>query len=305
MKHSLSAAALAPVLLLYVGVLTGLNAPLGKLGAEAGIHPLVWAAIVSSGAALLLAPWLALQGRLALPRGTAVRYVVIAGLITFVGANLVLFVALPRLGAGQMGLMFALSPVFTLALATLAGLKRPGSLGLLGIFIGMAGAILVALARMGEGAELGLWSLFGLAMPLLLAVGNVYRTLDWPEGADPGVLAMWSHGMALVVFLALILGFGVTVLPVVSASPLVVGAQLIVSAITFPAFFLLQRVGGPVMLSQLGYVAAATGFLIAVLVLGEVFGPLAWAGVGLIVLGILATVLDGRIPRLAKTGAAC
>ncbi|MCH2094254.1 MAG: DMT family transporter [Rhodobacteraceae bacterium] len=305
MTVNFSRAGLAPLLLVYVGVLTGVTAPLGKLGAEAGISPLVWAAIVSSGVALLLAPWLAWQGRLALPRGAAVRYVIIAGLITFVGANLVLFVALPRLGAGQMGLMFALSPVMTLALASLAGLRRPGVLGLVGVMVGMMGAILVAAARMGEGADLGLWSLFGLVMPLLLAIGNVYRTLDWPDGADPAVLAMWSHAVALAVFFALILGLGVSPEPVLSAAPWVVMAQLEVSAVTFPAFFLLQRVGGPVMLSQLGYVAAATGFLIAVALMGEIFGPLAWVGVGFIVLGIFATILDGRIPGFANRGAAC
>ena len=69
-------------LLLYTGGLFGLSFPLGKIAAEAGVAPLIWALVVSMGAAGLLLPGLILQGRFRLPRGQMLRYTVISGLMS-------------------------------------------------------------------------------------------------------------------------------------------------------------------------------------------------------------------------------
>ena len=58
----------------------------------------------------------------------------------------------------------------------------------------------------------------------------------------------------------------------------------------FPAYFALQRAGGPVLLSQIGYVAAAVGLATGTLFLGESYGALTWAGAGIIAIGIGLTV---------------
>lgn len=289
-----------PFLLLYVGVMTGLNFPLGKLAGAAQVSPALWALLISLGASLALLPGLLMRRALFLPRGATLRYVVLAGLITFVGANLLVFAAIPHVGAGQVGMMFALSPVFTLGLSLLFGLRAPKVLGLVGIALGMGGAMLVALGR-GDVAGISLWALAAVAIPVILAVGNVYRTLDWPEGAEPVVLAFWSHVTAALVFAGgLLMTRGGLPLEAVREIPGVALAQMVVAGVTFPAFFRLQRLGGPVMLSQIGYVAAATGMGAAVLVLGERYGPLTWAGAGLIALGVGFTLLDQRTPAKAR-----
>ncbi|WP_323764248.1 DMT family transporter [Marinovum sp.] len=294
-----------PFLLVYVGVLTGLNFPLGKLAGAAGVPPALWALLISLGASLTLLPGLLARRALIVPRGAALRYVVLAGLITFVGANLLVFAAIPHVGAGQVGMMFALSPVFTLGLSLVFGLRAPRVLGLIGIALGMGGAMLVALGR-GEVAGLSPWALAAVAIPVILAVGNVYRTLDWPEGAEPMALAFWSHLAAALTFVALLLAtHGGIPLQAVAEIPSVALAQMAVAGVTFPAFFRLQRLGGPVMLSQIGYVAAATGMAAAVLLLGERYGAMTWAGAGLIALGVGFTLRDQRAPakaRLAKAG---
>ncbi|MGY3437186.1 MULTISPECIES: DMT family transporter [unclassified Marinovum] len=283
-----------PFLLVYVGVMTGLNFPLGKLAGAADVSPALWALLISVGASVALLPGLWARGALRLPRGGQLRYVVLAGMITFVGANLLVFAAIPHIGAGQVGMMFALSPVFTLGLSLLFGLRAPRVLGLVGIGFGMGGAMLVALGR-GDLGGLSLWAIAALAIPVILAVGNVYRTLDWPEGAEPMVLAFWSHVTAALTFAVglLVTGGGIPVAPLAEI-PGVALAQMVVAGLTFPAFFRLQRLGGPVMLSQIGYVAAATGMGTAVLVLGERYGPVTWMGTGLIALGVGFTLLDQR-----------
>lgn len=289
-----------PFLLIYTGVMTGLNFPLGKLAGAAHVPPALWALVISVGASVALVPGLLARGALVVPRGPMLRYVVLAGLITFVGANLLVFAAIPHVGAGQVGMMFALSPVFTLGFSLVFGLRAPKAFGLAGIAFGMSGAILVALGR-GELAGLSPWALAALGIPVILAIGNVYRTLDWPEGGEPVVLAFWSHLTAAVVF-AVVLTFnhGRIPLETLAEIPGVSLAQFLVAGATFPAFFRLQRLGGPVMLSQIGYVAAATGMAAAVLLLGERYGPLTWGGAGLIAVGVALTLLDQRKPRLAR-----
>jgi len=66
--------------------------------------------------------------------------------------------------------------------------------------------------------------------------------------------------------------------------------QLLVAGMTFPILFRLQRKGGPVLLSQIGYVAAAVSLLIATVFLGEHYSQMTWIGAGVIAVGIFITI---------------
>ncbi len=279
-------------LLLYTGLLFGVNFPLGKIATAAGVPPLVWAMVVSFGAAGLLLPGLILQGRLRLPRGQMLRYTAISGLVSFAAVNGLVFLLIPHVGAGYTLLMFALSPVATLAVTALAGLKVPGRLGLIGIGFGLAGAAVVAVTRDGSGGAGGaFWPVLAFGLPVLLALGNVYRTLDWPEGAHPAVLAFWSHLFALAAFATVQLGSSGTLpLDSLRAVPLATILQALAAGLTFPAYFALQKAGGPVLLSQIGYVAAAVGLATGTLFLGESYSATTWTGAAVIAFGIALTI---------------
>ena len=107
-------------------------------------------------------------------------------------------------------------------------------------------------------------------MPVSLAVGNIYRTADWPEGTGPIELAVGSHLAAAAMLLAgtLVLT-GATSLATLANVPLVAAAQVASAALMFAFFFRLQAVGGPVYLSQIGYVAAAVGLISGTLLHGR------------------------------------
>lgn len=287
------------VLLLITGTLIGLNFPLGKMAGDAGVSPLIWALLISLGATLVLLPLLLVTRRLALPPPRVLRYAVISAVISFVTPNLLLFTVIPHTGAGYAGLMFALSPVFTLLFASMFGMKVPGRLGRVGIVVGLAGASLVSLTRgvnpHGPGID---WLLAALAIPVALAVGNVYRTLDWPEGVPSNVLAFWGHAFSSAVFLTLLLLTRGT-LPFREIAPATGAAiaQVVVAGLTFPAFFRLQQKGGPVLLSQIGYVAAAVGLVGATMFLGERYSATTWIGAGVIAVGIAITIAAQRSDR--------
>jgi len=280
------------ILLLVTGTLIGFNFPLGKIAGDANVSPMIWAMVVSLGASMMLLPVLAAKRRLTIPKGRMVRYIVVSALISFVIPNLLLFSVIPHTGAGYTGLMFALSPVFTLALALVFRINGPSRAGVCGITIGLIGVTVVSITRGGTPeAPAVIWILAALLIPLMLACGNIYRSLDWPEGASPDVLAFWSHAFSVSVFLML-LGFtkGSFQLNELALAPVAAVAQAVVAGITFPVFFRLQQNGGPVLLSQIGYVAAAVGLMAATFFLGERYGHMTWIGAAIIALGVSVTI---------------
>src|SRR5690606_29489407 len=183
---------------------------------------------------------------------------------------------MPPVGAGYSGIMFALSPVIARVLSILLGVRRPNLLGVVGIGIGFVGAVMVAVTR-GEAGQPAafVWVAAALLIPLCLAIGNIYRTVDWPRGAGPIELAVGSHLAAAVMLLAGILVLqGGGAFGVLADVPLLALAQMASASAMFVFFFRLQDVGGPVYLSQIGYVAAAVGLFSGTLFLGERYAML-------------------------------
>lgn len=291
----------ATVLLVLTGTLLGLTFPLGKLSHSAGISPVIWAWLISAGsAACLLAICLAF--RRAIPYGPVVlRYYVVLAAISLIVPNLLTFFVIPQLGSGFTGLMFTLSPVFTLALSFLWQVRVPNALGMFGIALGFIGALMVALTRgeVGQPASL-FWVVLGLCIPLSLAFGNLYRTMAWPEGENPLALATGSN-LAAAVILLLIIGLDPTSsLPggLITHATISVPAVITATAM-FTVFFRLQQLGGPTYLSQIGYVAAAVALLVGTVFLSERYSLLTWSGAAVIVLAILVSV---RAQRAVTSG---
>ena len=284
------------LLLLAVGTLLGLNFPLGKLAQAAQVPAVLWAALISLGASSLLGAWLLLRRRPVVCDAQHARYFVITALVSYALPNLLVLAAMAHLGSGPTATMFTLSPLFTALLSRLAGLRAPARLEYWGIAIGFGGALLVALARGEAGRPAAwLWVGVGLLIPLLLALGNVYRSLDWPPRADGTWLAVGSHGVAALLLLALCALTGAwRGLPALAGVPWLAAAQVAAAVLMFPLFFRLQALGGPVLLSQIGTVGAGVGVAVGAGLLGERYPPLVWGGVALIALGIGLTVWARR-----------
>ncbi|MGE0284386.1 MAG: DMT family transporter [Rhizobiaceae bacterium] len=278
-------------LLLITGGLLGLTLPFGKLAGAVGISPPLWAFVISLGAGgVLLIFMLATGQRMRLDSGR-LRYFTIAAAISYAIPNLLMFSAIPHLGAGYTGIMFTLSPVITLMLSVLFGVRKPTPLGMAGIAVGFVGALIVAWTRGEAGRPADLfWVVMGLLIPLSLAAGNIYRTIDWPKDAGTTELAVGSHlAAALLLAIIIFVRGDLATVGLLAASPLLVAAQVAAAALMFFFFFRLQVVGGPVYLSQIGYVAAAVGLISGVLFLGESYGLVTWLGAAVITIGIIMT----------------
>lgn len=280
-------------LLVAVGGLIGLVFPLGKLASQAGVDPAAWALVISGGTALVLAGILAARRRpFHLTRHVA-RYCVITGLVSFALPNLLIFLFIPVLGAGFVSLLFTLSPVLTLLISTILRVRTPSALGVAGIAVGFAGAIILTLSKgvSGPSGHAAIVAM-SLGIPLLLAIGNVYRTMDWPVDIDGVALAAGSHVASAAALLSwLAVTGGIDRLAGLAAAPGLTLAQIVASSLQFLLFFRLQRVGGPVYLSQVGYVAASVGLASGMAFLGERYGAATWAGALVVAAGVAMTTL--------------
>jgi drug/metabolite transporter (DMT)-like permease len=279
-------------LLLAVGALLGLNFPLGKLAGAAGVPPLVWSALISAGGAAVLGLALAVKReRLPLDR-RYLRYFAVVAVVSYALPNALVYSAIPHLGSAYAAILFTLSPMFTVVFSMAARLRVPERLELAGIAIGFVGTLLVASARgeIGRSVE-WVWIGIGVLVPLSLAVGNVYRTLDLPKGTPALVLAVGSNALAALMLIAIsaangTLGGASVLLDV----PGIALLQIAASAAMFALFFQLQVVGGPVTLSQIGTVGAAVGVIAGTFGLGERYAPIVWIGIAIIAVGISLTV---------------
>ncbi|ESY26621.1 DMT family transporter [Mesorhizobium sp. LNJC391B00] len=278
-------------LLVVTGGLLGLTLPFGKLATAAGVSAMVWAFVISFGAGGVLLCALLANGERMRLTSHRLRYFFITAAVSYAVPNLLMFSAIPHLGAGYTGIMFTLSPVITLVFSILLGVRRPNTLGSIGIAVGFIGAVMVAVTRgeAGQPADF-FWVLVGLLIPVSLAAGNIYRTVDWPEGTGSIELAVGSHlASATLLLIGILTLFGVGAFAPLGAVPLVVVAQVASASAMFAFFFRLQAVGGPVYLSQIGYVAAAVGLFAGTIFLGEHYQLLTWAGAVIITIGVIIT----------------
>jgi drug/metabolite transporter (DMT)-like permease len=273
--RSLAAARTIPfVLLLTVGSLLGLTATLVKLAVASGWSPIAFLFWSSAGAgAVLLVTAVKTGNRPRLGR-REVGYYFGSGLLSAALPNAMSFAAIPHVGAGFVALCLAFPPLLTYGLALMLRLERFNRLRTLGVTLGLAGALIIASTKVAaDGRELA-WIVVALSAPLVIAAGNIYRTLNWPAGARPLALA---PGMLLAATLLLLVFMIVTRIPFVPTVDrngiLLLATEIAVFSATYSLYFLLQKLAGPVYLSQIGSVAAVAGAALAVIALGETAAP--------------------------------
>lgn len=281
-------------LLLAAGFCIGLIFPLGRMAGEAGIAPLLFAALAAAGASLVLgAITLASAQRLPFDAST-LGYAAVAGQLTFALPFGTLVLVIPHLGSGVPAILQSLAPIATLAIVLVLGLERPNFLRTLGLATGMAGALIILVSRNagGPGTEAGFgWYLAALATPAALAAGNVFRSTHWPKGKGPMplatlTLAAAALGLGLVVAVQALAGDLAGVGQALRAGWWLVVAQGLATGVGYAFFFRLQQIGGPVYLSQISYVNTAVGVAFAVLLFDERLSLWVWLAVALVFAGV-------------------
>ncbi|GHA86157.1 DMT family transporter [Modicisalibacter luteus] len=273
--------------LLLVGTLLALSFVVAKLADAAGAPRLTFLVVAMLGAGCLLLGAARCQRQPTPLTRRTLEYAAISGML-FALPNAMGFLAVRHVGAGFVSLSFAFPILVTWFLAVMLKLEPLRLARLSGVLLGLAGGVLVGLDKASGTQSSWGWAAIVLAMPVIIATGNLYRTLRWPTDAAPVFLA------ALMMF-----GAAASLLPFVlffeaeQAAGLLSSAAVIrllametgVFTVLYLFYFMLQKLAGPVYLSQIGTVAALIGTIIAVLGLGESLpSHLGWAAT-LIVVG--------------------
>ncbi|NZA26534.1 DMT family transporter [Luteimonas sp. SJ-92] len=285
---------LVPLLcLLAGGALLGLSTNLAKLAGEAQLPPLAFLCWSIVGAALILMVVAALRRDLPPINARTLEYYAVSALVGVAGSNLIFFAAIPHVGASFIALIISLPPLLTYVGALAWRIERFQMSRAAGVVVALAGAGVLAARKFSAPDADGFWILLALVGPILLAIGNLYRTLRWPEGVSADALApgMLLAAAVMLVGAGFLPGLSLAV-PVDRSLPLVlITVQAVAFAGMFLLLFMLQKTGGPVLLSLLGSVGALVGVPVAIFLQGEAPPEGLFVGAALITAGIALLTL--------------
>lgn len=265
-------AALIPILCLFAtGSLLGLSTSITAIGVASGWAPIAFVFWTALGSGLVLLIVSVVLGDRPKLSGNFLRYAVLSGLLGFALPNMLSFSAISHVGAGFVALCFAFPPLLTYAMALFLGMDRATRKGCAGMVLGLGGASLLALSGPIASDTGRSWALLALSAPVVIAMGNIYRTIDWPKGVSTRLLAAaMLLGAALVVGIyAIAAGISLTPADWSRGTLQLLLMQVTCVAATYALYFVLQKLSGPVGLSQIGWIGAGVGKILAVTFLGE------------------------------------
>ncbi len=287
---------LIPLLCLLVGgALIGISTNLAKYAGEIGLTPLAFLFWSITGAAFILSTYAFLRHELPPLSKPTLKYYLIAALVSVAGSNLIFFSAVPHVGASFVALTISLPPLLTYLAAIILRIEPFTKLRALGVVTALAGAGVLAAHKFSAPDASVFWIVLTLCGPVLLAIGNIYRTLYWPDNLAPSALApgMLIAASMLLALVSIVPHYSLAV-PMTELLPFgLIAIQACVFAGQFLLLFLLQRTGGPVLLSLLGAVGAVVGVPVAIFLQGENPPEGLFLGASLIALGVILVTYGG------------
>lgn len=292
------------LLLLNGTLLAGIYA-CAKIAGLSGIGPLGLLAWQLPAATALIALVAAAVGQWPSLTRSNVRYAATAGALGILFPSLITFAALRHVPSGTIGVIGALSPVFTYLIALARSVEAFSLRRAAGVALGLTGvlALLVPSGALPSGEALP-WAIGAIGAPAFLAAGNVYRSVAWPDGLPPLGAALLMLAIQSAAIVPAAIAAGELVMPSLRgtlADVALVGAALMMTAFYLGAFQL-QRRAGPVLVGQLGPVIAVASLAIGVVAFGDSYGITALAGVATVLTGVaLVTTGSGvRHPASAR-----
>lgn len=289
-----------PLLCLLVGgLLLGLSTNLAKYAIGIGLSALAFLFWSITGAAVILLVISYLRQEMPPLTARSVEYYWVAALVSVAGSNLIFFSAIAHVGAGFVALIIALPPLLTYLGALALRIERFNGLRAMGVAAALMGAGVLAARKFSAADASVFWILITLCGPVLLAIGNIYRSLRWPKNVSASALApgMLIAAAILLAMVSILPNFSLVV-PVGAQTLGLITLQAFIFAGQFLLLFLLQKTGGPVLLSLLGSVGAVVGVPVAIFLQGETPPEGLILGAALIGLGVVFVTWGGITQKI-------
>ncbi|WP_290582539.1 DMT family transporter [Ketobacter sp.] len=287
---------IAIVALLATGFLLGLTTNLVKVADRWNMAPTTYLTWSMMGASVVLLGYSLWRRQIPKLTPRTLEYFLVSSLLTTVAANIIFFNAVPRLGASFVAMLIALPPLLTYAGALMFRMERFCWWRALGVLSALVGtAILVMKQWLAPGAET-VWIILTLFGPVLLALGNLYRSRRWPPGVSSEALApgMLIMGTGLLVVYSFMADSQLQGVFVEGCRVVLIAVQSVVFAGQFLLMFVVQKQGGPVLISMIGAVSAIFGVPISMGLLGEPVLPGMVVSALLVAGGIICLVIGAR-----------
>ena len=282
-------------LLLVLAGLWGGSYTFIKLGVET-IPPLTLITARTLIAGLVLLVVIRWRG-LRLPRDPATwrMFLVQAGLNSVVPFTLIAW-AERSVDAGLATILSSTSPIFVVLLSCLSvSAERLPGLRLAGIAAGLAGTVLIVGAQAMTGFGEQLWAQLALVAASVCYGGAALFGRSF-KGLDPVMPAAGSLlcGALVLLPLSLLLDRPWTLSPSAQSIQALIALSLVSTALAFVIYFRLIARLGSVATTSVAYLRVPAGVLIGMVFLGEALAPTAWAGLVLVIGGVLAMTLPLR-----------
>jgi drug/metabolite transporter (DMT)-like permease len=288
-------------MLVGAAVIYGAVFSVNKMAATGGAPALAYAFWQSLGAGLVLWIVVTLRGeRLGISRQALTSYLVIGALVSGLPISLLTYIA-PKLPAGVMTLVLALSPPFTFAISVLARVERFRWLGLIGLLFGFAGVVLIV----APGASLGdagawKWFLLALLAPVMFAASNVSAAvLRPPASSSVATGAGVMLGSAVVLLPIMLLAGQAWFPPQLDEGAIATLIAIAINAVFLVLFLEIIRRAGPVFFAQFNYLAVLAGVAWGAVVFGERLSIYVLAAMALMFVGVF---LSGYRPATVAKG---
>lgn len=291
------------VLIIVIGALVGVSFTLTKLVAIAGTSPqlaLFWQLLVAS---LVLLPITVSFSKRPPLRRRYLLYYFGAGFLGISGPALVGYVALGYVSTGFYSALVTLSPLFTFGVTALVERQMLPSHRLVGILIGLAGISFATYSGFDMSGVAPQWIAVAVASPLLLAMGNVFRSRVYPSGIDPMALATGTLVLQLfLIGLPILMSGQVTHNPMPSPGTIVAITGIgLITAFSYVLTFEVQRRTDGIGFAQVGYFATLFGIAFGALVFGETIRITLLMSLVALFLGLAITNGHIRISRTWNT----
>lgn len=301
--QSASANTVVPIVLLLLinGLFLSAMLAMSKQAQIGGLSAIAYGFWMSLGGGVLLGI-AALVRRPSGPVGHQMRYWFYSGLLTVAAPQLLIFIAVGKVGAGLVGIAFALPSLTTWVISRMIGIEGHSLLRLLGTIIGAVGAVILLMPSAGALPPSSVpWMALALLAPVIIGAGNVYRRIAWPTGSRPIELAAGMLITAAAMFLLAGITFGVNLAfwSFEGVAPLVL-TQMLFAAAQFLAYFALQKIAHPVIFSLMGQIALVFALVIGLVFLGETYSATALGAVAIMGVGLLLVVF-GKPDAPART----
>jgi drug/metabolite transporter (DMT)-like permease len=284
-------------LLILLGTIWGTGYSIARFAMTNDVPPLGYSFWQSLGPAIIIGTLAILRTRTLTFSASRVRFYLVTGLTGIVIPNTTMYFAAPHLPAGILAMVVNTVPIIAYPMALLAGLEKFNWERMAGIFLALAGIMLIIIPKSSlASASMTPWVLSTLLTPLSFAFCSIYIARFRPADSDSLTL---SAGM--LIFSSLLLT------PLVFATdslylfhlPLtapdgVILLEIVLSSLGYVLFFQLIKVAGPVYYSLVDTIVVITGIFWGRMIFDERLNTWTFAAVILIVLALLLVTRHQR-----------